>query len=258
MFLDHFGLSPVAPDRDELESILAEFSRIPWENLTKYLQKAMCIPPGDRLRDPHAVISGHIHQGTGGTCFSLTEALGAILSFTGFRCAPVMADMHHGRNIHCGLAVHTSDGGRFLADPGYLVPFPVPLVRGRETEMDIHGQKLLWKPSGGDVFDLSTSDGGGFSWRYTVRMDPVGRKEFLGHWQESFDASGMNSLHANLRVGPQRISAHNMNLRRTDCRGKRNEKLRDSYSLSMEQNFGISRRIAMQAEAEWTRACQDR
>jgi arylamine N-acetyltransferase len=173
----------------------------------------------------------------------------------GFGCFPVMADMRHGRNIHCALLVEDSDGTRYLADPGYLVPVPVRILPGREASLTIRGQRLVWKPSSGDSYDLYTSDGGNTAWRYRVRTTPVCRGEFIRHWQSSFDDTGMNSLHANLRSDTQRISAHNMNLRRTDGLSSSNEKLRGRYSECMHQNFGISRAIALEAEAEWRRAC---
>ncbi|MBN2588167.1 MAG: arylamine N-acetyltransferase [Candidatus Fermentibacteraceae bacterium] len=255
MFLDHFGLLPGRTDVLSLSRIVDEFSRIPWENLTKFLVKASGIPREGRLRSPDIVIRQHIEDGTGGTCFSLTDTLGAVLSFAGFRCFPVMADMNHGMNIHCALSVFTSDGERYLADPGYLVPLPVRIPRGIAAGTEIHGQRMVWEPSAGDSYDLFTMEDGGRTWRYRVRMAPVDREEFVLHWQNSFEAAGMNSLHANLRLDRQRLSAHNMNLRRTDGVDRSNEKLRDRYPLMMEENFGISRRIAMEAETEWRRSC---
>ncbi|OPL19027.1 MAG: hypothetical protein AVO35_03625 [Candidatus Aegiribacteria sp. MLS_C] len=259
MFLDHFGVSPrAAPDLEGLESILAEFSRIPWENLTKFLVKAEGLRGQSRLRSPETVIRKHIEDGTGGTCFSLTEALAAVLRRAGYRCGPVMADMSHGKNIHCGLIVAVPDTGTFLADPGYLVPFPVPLRSGVGARLSLPGQELEWRPCGEGVFDLYTAEEGRSIWRYRLRTGPVGRSEFLGHWQESFDATGMNSLHANLRVDSGRIYAHNMNLRRTEGGGKFNEKLREDYAARMETFFGISSRIAKAAQEEWRRSCLNR
>jgi arylamine N-acetyltransferase len=255
MFLDHFGLLPGRTDALNLSRIVDEFSRIPWENLTKFLVKARGIPRERRLRSPDVLIRQHIEDGTGGTCFSLTDTLGAVLSFAGFRCFPVMADMNHGMNIHCALSVLTSDGERYLADPGYLVPVPVRIRRGLGARAEIDGQRLVWEPSAGDSYDLFTIEGGSRTWRYRVRMAPVGREEFVLHWQDSFEATGMNSLHANLRMDRQRLSAHNMNLRRIEGGDSSNEKLRDRYPLMMEENFGISRSVALEAETEWRRSC---
>ena len=259
MFFDHFCISPDNPDRDSLRMILFHFSHIPWENLTKFLNKAQRFPAENRLRLADTVISEHVEKGAGGTCFSLSEALGAILSFAGFQCHPVMADMNHGRNIHCALSVTTGDGLLFLADPGYLVPEPVLMEPGKTSQIETSLQTLVWKPSeSADSFDLYSVNGDVRNWRYRIRMDPVSSTEFRSHWQRSFDATGMNSLHLNCRSEEGRLSAHNLNLRRVTSHGNTNEKLRDSYPGKVEEYFGLSREIAEAAYKEWERSCLDR
>ena len=259
MFFDHFCLLPDSQDLDSLQIIISQFSRIPWENLTKYLIKTQSFPAENRLRLADTVISEHIEKGTGGTCFSLTEALGAILSFAGFQCHPVMADMNHGKNIHCALSVITGDGKRFLADPGYLVPVPVLLQPGKVSQVDTSLQTLVWEPSeNSSSYDLYSVDGDIRNWKYRIRMDPVSSTEFRSHWQRSFDATGMNSLHLNCRSEEGRLSAHNLNLRRVTSRGNSNEKLRDSYPAKVEEYFGLNREIAEAAEKEWKRSCLNR
>ena len=259
MFFDHFCISPGRPDRESLQIILSRFSDIPWENLTKFLIKAQRIPPERRLRLAGTVIGEHIEKGAGGTCFSLTEALGAILNFAGFQCRPVMADMNHGRNIHCALSVIASDGIQFLADPGYLVPEPVFIEQGKVSRIDTSLQTLIWEPSEGyNSFDLYSVDGDVRNWRYRIRMNPVSSTEFRSHWQRSFNATGMNSLHLNRRMKDGRLSAHNLNLRKVTSHGNKNEKLKGSYPDKVEEYFGLCRVIAEAAEKEWVRSCQDR
>ncbi|MCD4701701.1 MAG: arylamine N-acetyltransferase [Candidatus Aegiribacteria sp.] len=259
MFFDHFGISPNRPDRDSLQIILSHFSRIPWENLTKFLIKAQRFPAEERLRLADTVISEHIEKGTGGTCFSLTEALGTILSCAGFYCHPVMADMNHGKNIHCALSVIVEDGMSFLADPGYLVPVPVLMEPGKASQIDTSLQTLVWEPSEkGNSFDLYSIDDDIRNWKYRIRMDPVNSTEFRNHWLKSFVATGMNSLHLNCRNEDGRLSAHNMNLRRVTSHGKTNEKLKSNYPEKVEAYFGLSCEIAEAAEKEWERSCLDR
>ncbi len=259
MFFDHFSISPDKPDRDSLRIILSHFSCIPWENLTKFLVKAQRFPPEKRLRLADTVVSEHIEKGTGGTCFSLTEALDTILSFAGYHCHPVMADMNHGRNIHCALSVIANDGTLFLADPGYLVPEPVLMEPGKASQIETSLQTLVWEPSEcSDSFDLYSIVGDTRNWRYRIRMDTVSSTEFRSHWQRSFDANGMNSLHLNCRNEEGRLSAHNLNLRRVTSHGNTNEKLRNSYPDKVEEHFGLNREIAEAAEKEWERSCLDR
>jgi len=259
MFFDHFCISPGRPDRESLQIILSRFSDIPWENLTKFLVKAQRFPSENRLRLADTVVSEHIEKGTGGTCFSLTEALGTILSYAGYHCHPVMADMNHGANIHCALSVTADDGARFLADPGYLVPAPVLIEPGKAVQINTPMQTLVWEPSEkGNSFDLYSIDGEIRNWKYRIRMDTVSQAEFRGHWQRSFDATGMNSLYLNCRKENGRLSAHNLNLRRVNSDGKSNEKLKDSYPEKVEEYFGLCREVAEAAEKEWKRSCQDR
>ena len=258
-FFDHFGILPDRPDADSLRIIISQFSRIPWENLTKFLVKAQRLPAENRLRLADTVINEHIEKGAGGTCFSLTEALGTILSFAGYHCHAVMADMNHGKNIHCALSVITGDGTRYLADPGYLVPVPVPLEPGQSPELEVYDDKLIWESiDNGRMYDLYTVNDSGKNWKYRIRMKPVSHDEFTSHWQRSFDATGMNSLHLNCRNGEGRLSAHNLNLRTVNADGKKNEKLRDDYSEKIEAYFGLSRDIAQAAEKEWKKSCLDR
>jgi len=255
IFFDGFGLRPGRTDLSALETFIQEFSSIPWENLTKFLAK---VRGEGRIRTPEMVLGQFFGKGTGGTCFSLTDALALVLTEAGFRCRPLMADMNHGRNIHCALLVEDPEGNSYLADPGYLVPRPIPLRPGRSSELELAGGKLVWKPEEGGAFSLYTERSGSSTWRYRIRTDPVSREEFLNHWRSSFHQTGMNSLHINLREDRERLSAHNCNLRREGPGGNSNEKLREDYPGRVQSYFGIHREIAAAAYTEWRKLCQDR
>jgi arylamine N-acetyltransferase len=259
MFFDHFDLVPDDGEKDSLRKIVQSFSYIPWENLTKFLAKAQLAEKENRLRLPGTVINEHIQNGAGGTCFSLTAALGEVLESAGYTCNPVMAEMQHGKNIHCALLIITPDGTRFLADPGYLVPVPIPLETGKNTRLDVYDKKLIWEPdSDGESYDMYTIEGENKQWRYKVLMKPISLSEFRMHWQKSFNATGMNSLHLNCRSEDRRLSAHNLNLRIVAKEGKQNEKLRDNYSGKIEKYFGLNRTVADAAYKEWRKLCRDR
>ena len=126
LFSDHFGIAPEGADLALLRRMIAAYSNLPYENLTKIIRKFTARSPEERLRGPVEVVSGFIERRTGGTCFSLTYCLGSMLSSAGLRCHPVMADMKR-PNIHCALVVETA-GRRYLVDPGYLVGEPVELA----------------------------------------------------------------------------------------------------------------------------------
>jgi len=261
MFFDHFGL---VPDRGgaTLDDVLGAFSTLPWENLTKFLRKIQAGTQEEEgaslLRGPATVISEHVEFGAGGTCFSLTAALAAVLRVAGFACSPAMADMNHGRNIHCALLV---DGGSglFLADPGYLVPVPVPLDPSAPSTLVLEGTEMRWDPSdGGAAYDLTTIEDGRPQWRYRLRTAPVPPREFRTHWEASFDAPGMNSLHLNRRTGEGRISAHNHDLRVVRRTGRTNEKLGGDFAVRVSELFGLSPALAAAADEAWRAACAAR
>jgi hypothetical protein len=257
MFFDHFCVTP-DDGPEAAERIVGAFSALPWENLTKFLRKAQAGSGVPRLRGPATVIREHIELGAGGTCFSMTAALGEILRSAGLDCAPAMADMSHGKNIHCALLVWTPQG-LLLADPGYLVPEPVPLDPARRTVLDLQGLEMSWEPlDGGKAYDLHTIENGSRQWRYRLRTAPVSPGEFRRHWESSFDAPGMNSLHLNRRIDGGRISAHNENLRVIRPGRSLNEKLTDDFPGRVSSLFGLDRGLAEAALREWRAACTAR
>ncbi|MFO7627237.1 MAG: arylamine N-acetyltransferase [Candidatus Fermentibacteraceae bacterium] len=246
-FFDHFGLMPEA-GVDRLHDVAAAFSRIPWENLTKFLLKAR---GEERLRMPGEVFEGFARDGTGGTCYSLTEALGSVLSTCGWSVRPLTGHMRHGRNIHCALLVEGGEGV-FLLDPGFVVPLPVRLGRNGGV-LDLPGRRLIWTPKM-DGWDLHSEENGGRpQWRYHLESRILFRNEFITFWKDSFNAPGLNSLHINLSLPDRRLSAHNGNLRIAGGKERENVKLVADYGSSVAEAFGLSARLAGEAWSELTR-----
>jgi len=251
IFYDHFGLLPGRSDMDSLFDVSAAFGKLPWENLTKFLRKA---GEGALPRTPEEVLREHVELGAGGTCFSLTEALGEILTSSGFRTRPVMGDMQHGKNIHCAVLVEMPGGEKYLLDPGYLVREPVRLDPGEETLLKSGSETLIYRPGGGNSWDMYTRGAERYLHRYRIKLAKVNRDRFRQFWNDSFDAPGMNGLHLNRTVDGVRMYAHNHNLRVVDSCGKRNVKLRNDYADRIAEVFGISRDIASMAWEELGRS----
>ncbi|MCK5785685.1 MAG: hypothetical protein KAH54_03895 [Candidatus Sabulitectum sp.] len=243
IFFEHFGLSPGRSAAD-IHGIGEVFGRIPWENLTKFLLRAS---GENRPRLAGEVMTGHVDAGTGGTCYSLTETLNKIFSFCGLSARPLTGHMNHGKNIHCALLVE-GEAGRFILDPGYVVPGAVELSESGTGEVVTAGRRMLWSPVDGG-WKLHTVENGRKQFRYRLESRQLSRQEFLRYWQESFLSAGLNSLHLNL-AGPLggRVSAHNGNLRILGPGGSRNQKLHDDYAVKIKQTFGITAEIA---EAAW-------
>jgi arylamine N-acetyltransferase len=266
IFLELYKLSPMLPDLKLLGGIAGSFAGLPWENLSKFIKKhrpgqtsSADLPPWlrsiagvEKLRFGDEVLEDHARLGTGGTCFSLTNALRRIVTDLGFRTHPVMADMQHGPNVHCALLVEV-DGSRYLLDPGYLVAEPIPLDGGQAVRIDQTGSELEYRRlAGGDEFALYTrNERGEHIFRYRLRSRPVPETEFARFWIESFDATGMNGLHLNRVTGEGRLSAHDLNLRIDTGRAKRNVKLRDAYVEQVSNRFGLDSELVRQAYQEW-------
>lgn len=254
LFLDLFRIRPVRPDLRLLGEVSLNFSALPWENLTKFIKKHRLADETGKLRRSLEVLEDHARFGAGGTCFSLTNALRRIAVDLGYRAYPVMADMRHGPNVHCGLLVEL-DGGRYLLDPGYLVPEPVPLREGETVHVGLAGQRLEYRPvAGGNEVDLYTiNERDEEIFRYRLRPRPVPEAGFIRFWIESFEASGMNGLHLNRVASEGRLSAHNFNLRVDTGRRKQNIKLRDGYVEKISHRFGLDRSLVGEAFGAWER-----
>jgi arylamine N-acetyltransferase len=162
LFAGRFRIAPGGADLPLLRLMIAAYSNLPYENLTKIIKKFTARSPEERLRGPVEVVTGFLERHTGGTCFSLTYCLGSMLSSAGFRCYPVMADMKR-PNIHCALVVEMR-GKRYLVDPGYLVGEPVELSGVPARVATTFGVVEL-RPRRNESYDLFTLEGGGTSSR---------------------------------------------------------------------------------------------
>ena len=115
-FLERYGVGPQSPDLKLLGRIARAYSNLPYENVTKILKSATQAASEQKLRRTEEVLDDHLRWNTGGTCFSLCNALSGILHACGFESHIAMADMHYGANIHCAIIVTISDR-RYLIDP---------------------------------------------------------------------------------------------------------------------------------------------
>lgn len=272
IFLDLYNLSPEMCNLKLLERISRSFGNLPWENLTKFLKKHQNSwnskednqaisslwretaqqSENSIFRLSNEVMDDHAGFGAGGTCFSLTNTLGDLVGELGYSAYPVMADMSHGRNIHCALLVEFGKT-RYLLDPGYLVAEPVLLTAGKTTSVTIPGHTLEYRAvENSEEFELYTRNiRGEEAFRYRIRLNRIPEAEFFGYWRESFGCTGMNGLHLNMISDKGRMSANNLNLRVDSGTAKLNIKLKDIYSGRISEHFGINRQLVQKAYMEW-------
>jgi len=193
-FLELHSAQNLAPGEAALGRIARAFSALPYENVTKILKQARSNSTRASLRDAGEVFGDHLRWGTGGTCFSLCNALSKLVAGAGFDAFIAMADMHYGKDIHCAVVVRL-DGSRFLLDPGYLLHQPIrfPEVGGStQIRTAMNETSLVWE--GDHLFSLYTTEVSQTKWRYRLKAIPVSDQEFTDHWIHSFSLNTMEHL----------------------------------------------------------------
>jgi len=198
IFAGHYAIAPrrpadTQPSRGLLEAVVRDFSRLPYENISKIIKSAGHGEPAESFRLPLEVVTDHVERGFGGTCFSLTFLLERMLRALGFDCHKVMAHMHMGENVHC-LVVVDHGGRRFMIDPGYALYAVIELIgRGRTAARCPHALVEVARDDGG-CYNLYTVDAAGRKWRYRFADVPAADDEFERHWIRSFDMPTLRNV----------------------------------------------------------------
>jgi arylamine N-acetyltransferase len=191
-FFDRYDLSCKSPDLDFLSQLAKAYSNLPYENVTKILKSRSGSVSEEKFRRTEEVLTDHMNWNTGGTCFSLCNALEEILTSCGFSAFIAMADMHYGENIHCAVIV-TIAGSRYLLDPGYLLHDPIPLPNVQISHQTLMNTIVL-KNERKENYSLFTEENGIQRWRYRLRARPVTRFDFEKHWLHSFSLNSMEAV----------------------------------------------------------------
>lgn len=249
-FLKHFQIYPAPPTFESLQKNLAAFSNLPYENLSKILKfNRLGADAHERLRLPEEVVEEHLRFHTGGTCFSLTFLLQAILLQQGFACYVVMGDMRAGRNIHCALVV-LLQGAKYLVDPGYLLRQPMQLdpARPRLYHNEYNGIELRYDAAT-QSYDLFTFSREEVKWRYRFRDRPTPAEEFLRHWQASFHRNSMHGLCLTRVHENELIYVRKDFMRIHAMTGQRNVNLKRDFHAKIHEVFGIAPEYVEQALA---------
>jgi hypothetical protein len=186
-FLERFGIS-VECHRDILpDRITSAFAKVPYENLTKILKKDSVISSASAMRYPDEVLSDFLKYGSGGTCFSLTAALVALLDSAGIDAYPILADRHYGVDTHCGVTITRTGNDMLLLDPGYLLFAPVAVPAVAPVFFDTCFNRIELRPiDGGSKIELYTIVKGNRKLRLTFRMKPADDAAFGAAWERSF------------------------------------------------------------------------
>ena len=239
------------PDARSLHDVYDGFRRLPYENLTKLLRKHSGAPASSWPRLPDEVVRDYLRYRAGGTCFSLTRLLETMLLEIGYHCYPVLADMPHGQEIHCGLVVELGRR-RFLLDPSYLLPAPMELPSDGSTKLHSPANQLVLIRDTDEKFCLySQKAGQPPKWRYTFSVKAATDEQFMARWIDSFSQTMMNSLVMTTLSADRQLYLHNDRLQEITVGSRRTTAVRDDYAGVLEHAFGIDRSVATRAQELW-------
>jgi len=193
-FLNHFQLNEIYPNFDFLKKILHYFSKIPYENVSKIIKFNQVQGEWDRLRMPWEVWNGFLENNLGGTCFSLTFFLWAVLEDCGFEVRPVVMDMKWAEAAHCALILLYEEV-EYLVDPGYLFSHPIELQKQSKsystdnfTGIELRYDQLT------ETYFLSTYNKQEKKFRYKFVTDFMDQEQFLILWKDSFYRQSMRHI----------------------------------------------------------------
>ncbi len=240
-FLKCFDLTPRA-SLAFLHLLGQAFASLPYENATKIIKKRTgSAPPGPQgsralrgtkqeyancLRFPDEVFRDYQRLGAGGTCFSLTYFLQALVTHAGFVAYPVMAHRSYGNNTHCALVV-LCDEKRYLLDPGYLVSVPLELRENDSTIFQQPFQILRLEGNLGSYKVITKEMGGQDKLRYIFEDKPISWDDFFDFWMGSFDWPGLSQTVITRVTGGQHVYARGNYVRIASAQGVEKKKLND-------------------------------
>lgn len=245
-FRERYGLDG-GEDLVHLRAIGAAFSHLPYENVTKILKEARTAGSQDKLRRADEVLDDHLRWNTGGTCFSLCNALLALLENCGYNAHIGMADMHYGANIHCAVIVSLAGGG-YLLDPGYLLNAPILLPdAGGETCIETPMNTVILRFESHGVYSLLTHEAGELKWRYRIRTARITREEFTEHWIRSFSLNSMEQLMLSRVNDAGRLYFRKDRLDLVNNRERRKTRMKPGSARELSEAFGLPFELILEA-----------
>jgi len=239
-FQKFFAVIPKKPSLPFLNEILSHFLKLPYENISKIIKSENYRRIEDKIRLPEEIISAHIENHLGGTCYSLTFFLNTILTANGFECYPITAHMKNRKNVHTALIV-LIDKNKFLVDSGYLFNKPIPINRFSNGFQKVaHTNVFSFFQKQDSCYHIYTFNFSGKKWRYCFRDEPLSYHDFFRFWQESFSPKALNGICLNLLQDDKMIYFQNNYLQITSQKEKKKRIINDNYDEIVKNIFGIS------------------
>ncbi len=247
-FFEFYNIKRQAPSLAFLGEILTHYAKLPYENISKIVKLHKNYTSPDRIRLPNEVIDDHTAYHLGGTCFSLTFTLQAILAESGFLCYPFIAHMKNRPNSHCALVV-LFDNKKYLVDPGYLINTPMEFHKdsAKWYHTEHTGVELIFNPED-EYFNLFTFDHSNRKWRYQFQDKPLSMDEFLDFWSGSFYWSGMRGICLTQVNHDGMVYVHNDFVQVQNLHGKQKGHVEEIFRL-VSESFHIAPEWVERAQA---------
>ncbi len=247
LFLQHSEIVPKEPDTRLLCEILKHFSVFPYENMTKILKLEDRKSVHDPRRLPLEIIEDYLAMGTGGTCYSLTYFLKAILEYCGFTCYPASANMPYGEDMHCAL-ITIVDGCKYLCDPGYLLREPLLIPHsGSLVYNTAVNQLVLQRVTATNEIRLHVIRKGISKLRYVLKDVPLDAAEFDRLWMRSFDFRLMSSLVITKGCRDGQLFLHNQRMQVITAESRKIQKIKSNYASVIAEWFHLPKHLIERA-----------
>jgi len=244
-FLEYFHVNFRTKGLELLGEVVNNFSKIPYENISKIIKSFENPDPDSRIRYPAEVMDEHIRLSTGGTCFSLVYFLKIILEDLGFQTDIFMGDMNYGPDIHCAIIV-TVQNEKYLVDPGYLLSKPLRLPSGDPVLHETASNFVKIFPDN-NGYNVHTIEQNREKWRYLLKFPPVNETEFRNFWQKSFAHNMLNSLLVTRSDDKARMYFRKNRYSRITKTGKINENVKGNEVEFLTRTFGIDKYLVTKA-----------
>jgi arylamine N-acetyltransferase len=242
-YLKLLGVEPEPPSLDHLARLVtAQIIRVPFENLSKLLQKrrtsTQTVPTFAEY------LNGVEHLGFGGTCYVNNPYFNLLLRHVGYDTDLYGADMSN-PDVHI-VSIVRLEGREYLVDVGYGAPFyePIPSDLTHAVEISWGNQRYVLHPR--DPNGRSRLDHyheGQLIHGYTVNPIPRTAGHFAKVIRGSYDSSAnfMNALVIERFYSDRSVRIHNLKRSETNQSGSSTRQLisRDELVRTVHEDTGI-------------------
>lgn len=168
-----------------LKKILRKISIIPYENLTKHINKKKLISPSD-------ILFGLKNLGTGATCFPLVYLLKRILDFCSIDSKILLADRTYAPKSHTLILAQIGDKS-FIVDIGFLIFTPIDISDG-SIQVKLPQGEISFIINSKNIETYTIFPNGHKKFRYKAHIEKASDSEFVSAWEKTYFFEMMNHI----------------------------------------------------------------